>query len=99
MPKIERLDGAAKELKDALYAMVRDFCIAYFCPEAKEEFIRKMWGDYGVVMACFDLIRKFGIATDKDVYLMAECLVRIEEGIKRWQSYIRKTQKSVSSQD
>ena len=89
MPKIERIDGCAKELKDALYDMIRHFCIAYNCPEAKADNISLMIGDFGVVMATFDLVRNFGIATDKDLYLMAERLTRIEDGIGRWRNSLR----------
>ena len=89
MPKIERIDGCARELKIALYAMIRHFCIAYNCPEVKAENIRQMIGDFGVVMASFDLVRDFGIATNKDLYLMAERLTRIEEGISRWRNSTR----------
>lgn len=89
MPKIERIDGCAKELKNALYDMIRHFCIAYNCPEVKVDYIRQMVGDFGVVMAAFDLVRNFGIATDKDLYLMAERLTRIEDGIGRWRNSLR----------
>ena len=89
MPKIERIDGCAKELKNALYDMIRHFCIAYNCPEVKVYYIRQMVGDFGVVMAAFDLVRNFGIATDKDLYLMAERLTRIEDGIGRWRNSLR----------
>lgn len=89
MPKIERLDGCAKELKNALYDMIRHFCIAYNCPEVKAENIRLMIGDFGVVMATFDLVRDFGIATNKELYLIAERLTRIEDGIRRWRSSLK----------
>ena len=89
MPKIERIDGCARELKCALYDMLRHFSIAYNCPEVRVENIRLMIGDYGVVMAAFDLVRNFGIATNKDLYLMAERLSRIEEGIGRWRNSTR----------
>lgn len=89
MPKIERLDGCAKELKNALYDMIRHFCIAYNCPEAKAENIRLMIGDFGVVMATFDLVRDFGIATNKELYLIAERLTRIEDGIRRWRNSLK----------
>jgi hypothetical protein len=48
-----------------------------------------MIGDFGVVMATFDLVRNFGIATDKDLYLMTERLTRIEDGIGRWRNSLR----------
>ena len=89
MSKIERIDGCARELKCALYDMVRHFCIAYNCPEVRTENIRLMIGDFGVVMAAFDLLRNFGITTNKDLYLMAERLSRIEEGIGRWRNSTR----------
>lgn len=89
MPKIERIDGSAKELKNACYDLIRHFCIAYNCPEQKAENIRLMIGDFGVIMASFDLVRDFGIATNKDLYLMAERLTRIEDGISRWRNSIR----------
>ena len=89
MPKIERIDGCAKELKNALYDMIRHFCIAYNCQEAKAENIRLMIGDFGMVMATFDLVRDFGIATNKELYLIAERLTRIEDGIRRWRSSLK----------
>lgn len=89
MPKIERLDGCAKELKNALYDMIRHFCIAYNCPEVKAENIRLMIGDFGVVMATFDLVRDFGITTNKELYLIAERLTRIEDGIRRWRNSLK----------
>lgn len=89
MPKIERLDGCAKELKNALYDMIRHFCIAYNCPEVKAENIRLMIGDFGVVMTTFDLVRDFGITTNKELYLIAERLTRIEDGIRRWRSSLK----------
>lgn len=89
MPKIERIDGCAKELKNALYDMIRHFCIAYNCTEVKAENIRLMIGDFGVVMATFDLVRDFGIITNKELYLIAERLTRIEDGIRRWRSSLK----------
>lgn len=89
MPKIERLDGCAKELKNALYDMIRHFCIAYNCQEVKAENIRLMIGDFGVVMAAFDLVRDFGIVTNKELYLIAERLTRIEDGIRRWRNSLK----------
>lgn len=89
MPKIERIDGCAKEFKNACYDMIRHFCIAYNCNEVKTENIRLMIGDFGVMMASFDLVRDFGIATNQDLYLMAERLTRIEDGIGRWRSSLK----------
>ena len=89
LPKIERIDGCARELKCALYDMLRHFCIAYSCQEVRAENIRLMIGDFGVVMATFDLLRDFGVATNKDLFLMAERLTRIEESIGRWRSSTR----------
>lgn len=89
MPKVERLDGCAKELKNALYDMIRHFCIAYNCQEVKAENIRLMIGDFGVVMAAFDLVRDFGITTNKELYLIAERLTRIEDGIRRWRNSLK----------
>jgi hypothetical protein len=48
-----------------------------------------MIGDFGVMMASFDLVRDFGIATYQDLYLMAERLTRIEDGIGRWRSSLK----------
>jgi hypothetical protein len=91
MPKIERIDGCAKEFKNACYDMIRHFCIAYNCNEAKTENIRLMIGDFGVMMASFDLVRDFGIATNQDLYLMAEKMERIEESVGKWRNATRHT--------
>lgn len=89
MPKIERIDGCAKEFKNACYDMIRHFCIAYNCNDAKAENIRLMIGDFGVMMASFDLVRNFGIVTNRDLYLMAERLTRIEDGVSRWRNSLK----------
>ena len=88
-PKIERIDGCAREFRNACYDMIRHFCVAYYCNEAKAENIHLMIGDFGVMMASFDLLRDFGIATNKDLYLIAERLTRIEDGIGRWRSSLK----------
>lgn len=88
-PKIERIDGCAREFRNACYDMIRHFCIAYYCNEAKAENIRLMIGDFGVMMESFDLLRDFGIATNQDLYLMAERLTRIDDGIGRWRSSLK----------
>lgn len=89
MPKIERIDGCAREFKTACYDMVRHFCVAYNCPEAKVQNIQLMAADFGVMMASFDLLRDLGVATNHDLYLMAERLTRIEDGMARWRNYVK----------
>lgn len=91
MPKIERIDGCAREFKAACYDMVRHFCVAYNCPEAKVQNIQLMAADFGVMMASFDLLRDLGVATNRDLYLMAERLTRIEDGMARWRNYVKST--------
>ncbi len=91
MPKIERIDGCAREFKVACYDMVRHFCVAYNCPEAKVQNIQLMAADFGVMMASFDLLRDLGVATNRDLYLMAERLTRIEDGMARWRNYVKST--------
>ncbi len=56
MPKIERIDGCAREFKVACYDMVRHFCVAYNCPEAKVQNIQLMAADFGVMMALLRMV-------------------------------------------
>ena len=56
MPKIERIDGAAIDMKRAAFDMIHHFTIAYNCQEVRAECIRQMFGDYGRLIACFEIL-------------------------------------------
>ena len=56
MPKIERIDGAATDMKRAAFDMIHHFTIAYNCSEVRAENIHQMFGDYGRLIACFEIL-------------------------------------------
>lgn len=95
MPKIERIEGAPVEMKTALQNIIRHFSIAKEYQEVRQDHIREMFGEFGVLLANFELCIKQGLLTDKDKLRIAEQLERIEEGIKKWRNSARSLKRQV----
>lgn len=89
MPKIERMEGAPVEMKRATIAIIKSFTIAKECPEVRLREIHKMFGEYGCLIASFDICIVEGLLTDSDKLRIAGILERMDEGIKRWRSASR----------
>lgn len=89
MPKIERMEGAPIEMKRAAINIVRYFNIAKECPEARNEYIRRMFGEFGTLLATFDLCITKGLFTDSVKLRIAVQLDRIEEGVRKWRNATR----------
>ena len=79
MPKIERIEGAPVEMKRAVHNIIRHFAIAKECQEVRQECIREMFGEFGVLLANFELCIAQGLLTDSDKLRIAIQLERIEE--------------------
>ena len=95
MPKIERIEGAPAEMKRACYDLVRHFTVAMECSEVRIAYIRKMFADFGGILASFELAIQFGLFTDSDKLRIAMQLERIEKGIRKW----RNASRSLRSQE
>ncbi len=91
MPKIERMEGAPHEMKLACCNIIRYFSIAKEAPEVRLENIHKMIGEFGVLLANFELCIVSGLMTEKVSLSIAEQMERIEEGIKKWRNAVRST--------
>lgn len=89
MPKIERIEGAPKEMRNALVNIIRDFSIAKECQEVRLDHIHRMFGEFGITLACFDLCISQGLLTDGAQLALAMQMERIEEGIRKWRSATR----------
>ena len=89
MPKIERIEGAPVEMKRAVQNIIRDFSIAKECQEVRQEHIRKMIGEFGILLANFELCIAQGLLTDSDKLRIAVQLERIEEGVRKWRNASR----------
>ncbi len=89
MPKIERIEGAAAAMREACYGIISHFTIAREDPDARLAHIRAMLGDYGKLLAAFDLCVHFGLLTDRDKLRIAIQLERIEEGARKWRNATR----------
>ena len=89
MAKIDRIEGAAMEFRTACWDMIGAFSVAKECPEVRTAEIHKMFAAYGRLVAAFDLIRDLGLTFPDKLYLMAERLARIEEGIRKWRNSLR----------
>jgi len=100
MPKIERIDGAAIDMKRAAFDMIHHFTIAYNCPEVRAENIHQMFGDYGRLIACFEILLTqrantmqtnpgAGLFTNKTKLNLARKIERIEAGIVKWRNSLR----------
>lgn len=84
MPKIERMDGAPVMMKTAVCGIIECYTVAYNCPEARREYIQRMFGHYGLLIASFDILINQGLLTDSNKLAVCESLDRIEEGVKKW---------------
>jgi hypothetical protein len=86
MPKIERMDGAGAEMRRAAYAIIREYHIAYFCPEVRQEHIRQMIGWYGHLQAALEICCLQGVMRDEFKLPIAMRMARIEEGVMKWKN-------------
>jgi len=86
MPKIDRIDGAGAEMRRAAYAIIREYHIAYFCPEVRKEHIRQLIGWYGHLQAALEICCLQGIMREQFKMPIALRMERIEEGIKKWKN-------------
>ena len=84
MPKIERIDGVGAEMRKAAYAILREYHIAYFCKDGKEEHVRKMVGWFGHLQAAFEVACQMGVMKDGFKLSIAMRMERIEEGVMKW---------------
>ena len=57
MAKIERIEGSPVEIKRACREIIRHFSIAKECPEVRDEHIRQMIGEYGILQ----IVWQYGI--------------------------------------
>ena len=89
MPKIERIEGAPVEMKRALQGIIRHFSIAKECQEVRVQHIREIFGEFGILLANFELCIAQGLFTDKDKLRIAAQLERIEEGVRKWRNAAR----------
>ena len=89
MPKIERIEGSPVEMKKSVINIIRHFSIAKECQEVRETEIRHMIGEFGILLATFELCVAQGLLTDKDKLRIAVQLERIEEGVRKWRNASR----------
>ena len=89
MPKIDRIEGAPVEMKRAVQGIIRNFSIAKECQEVRVEHIREIFGEFGILLANFELCVKQGLIADKDKLRRATQLERIEEGVRKWRNATR----------
>ena len=97
MPKIERIEGAPAEMKRAVVGIIRHFCIAKECQEVRQEYIREMLGEFGILVSLFEICIKQGLFTDSDKLRIAIQLERIEEGVKKWKNALRSQNRQAQS--
>lgn len=90
MPKIERIEGAGQEMKKASFAIISDFTVAYFCQEYRTHYLRKLFGDYALLQVSFEIALSQGIIEEKFKLPIAECMEKIDNGIRKWYNSIKK---------
>ena len=98
MPKIERIEGAPVEMKRAVQNIIRHFSIAKEYQEVRQEHIREMFGEFGILLANFELCIAQGLLTDSDKLRIAVQLERIEEGVRKWRNASRSLKRQEQSQ-
>ena len=89
MPKVDRVDGVGAEMKRAAWGILREFHMAYHCPESRDRHIEEMVGWYGVLVDALEIACLQGVLADGSKLNIAQRLERIEEGILKWHNSIR----------
>ena len=84
MNKTERIDGAGAEMRRAAYAIIREYYIAYHCPETRKQHVEQLIGEYGVHISAFEICCRQGTMEGGFKLPIAMRMERIEEGIKKW---------------
>ena len=84
MPKIKRLHGAAVKFYDAAWDIIGLHKQAKECQETRLRCIQGIIYSYGILDASIQMMNVTGHLTDKDFFRIAEILVRIEEGVRKW---------------
>lgn len=98
MIKIERIEGAPAEMKKAAQNIIRHFYIAKECPEVRQEHIREMFGEYGVLVSNFELCVGWGLITETDKLQIALSFEQIEEGVRKWRNAARSLKRQEQEQ-
>ena len=98
MPKIDRIEGAPVDMKRAAQNIIRHFSIAKEFQEVRQDRIREMFGEFGVLLANFELCIAQGLLTDNDKMRIAVQLERIEEGVRKWRNASRSLKRQEQSQ-
>ena len=68
IPKIERIEGAPIEMKRATQNIIRHFSIAKECQEVRQEHIREMLGEFGILLSNFELCITQGLLKNRTSY-------------------------------
>lgn len=84
MNKTERIDGSGSEMRRAAYAIIREYYMAYYCPETRKRHVEQLIGEYGVLVSAFEICCRQGTMEDGFKLPIAMRMERIEEGIKKW---------------
>ena len=98
MPKIDRIEGAPVDMKRAAQNIIRHFSIAKEFQEVRQDRIREMFGEFGILLANFELCIAQGLLTDNDKMRIAVQLERIEEGVRKWRNASRSLKRQEQSQ-
>ena len=89
MAKIERIEGSPVEIKRACREIIRHFSIAKECPEVRDEHIRQMIGEYGILQSNFEICNNQGLFTKGKRLEIANQLNNIKEGVMKWRNATR----------
>ena len=89
MPKVDRIDGVGAEMRRASWGILREFYMAYHCPESRDRHIEEIIGWYGILVSAIEIGCLQGILKDQFKLNIAMRMERIEEGILKWHNSIR----------
>ena len=84
IPKVSRITGAVREMQQACYDMIDHFSTAWSCKEVRDVNIQRMFGDFGRLCVCFEIVDRRGFLTVNTEYRIAQRMDKIEEGLRRW---------------
>ena len=78
--------------------IIRHVAIAKECQEVRQEHIREMFGEFGILLANFEICIAQGLLTDSDKLRISVQLERIEDGVRKWRNASRSLKRQEQSQ-
>ena len=82
--KIDRIDGVARDFKQAVWGIIKAYKLARECPDTAYSCVQEIFKNYGILDAGIEVMDSLGLLTNSSFFAIADRLDRIEEGVRKW---------------